>query len=127
MEPEKPKPELSAQERLGKDAQKEAVILRNVLWFPLWTLLALIPTIALLLVEMPPVWRAIIGILCALFWLLTLRGMFRFTGLLDAGKVRSRSTRFMPEKRRTRPGKESNEVYGVALSVGRQIPMAPPT
>jgi hypothetical protein len=30
-------------------------------------------------------WRVITGILCALFWLLTLRGMFRLTGLLDAG------------------------------------------
>jgi hypothetical protein len=85
MEPEKPKPELSAQERLARDVQKEAALLRNMLWFSLWTLVALIPTMLLLLVEMPLVGRVITGILCALFWLLVLRGVFRLTGLLDAG------------------------------------------
>jgi hypothetical protein len=85
MEPEKPKPQLSAQERLARDAQREATLLRNILWFTLWTLVALIPTMLLLLVEMSTPWRVITGILCALFWLLTLRGMFRLTGLLDAG------------------------------------------
>ena len=85
MEPEKSNPRLSTEERLAKDVQKEAALLRNILWFTLWTLVALIPTMILLLVEMPLVWRVIIGILCALFWLLTLRGMFRLTGLLDAG------------------------------------------
>ena len=85
MEPERPKPELSAQERLARDAQKEAAMMRNILWFTFWTLLALIPTMILLLVEMPLVWRVVTGVLCAVFWLLTLRGMFRLTGLLDAG------------------------------------------
>ncbi|MBV8900430.1 MAG: hypothetical protein JOY92_10015 [Verrucomicrobia bacterium] len=85
MEPEKPEPQLSAQERLARDAQREAALLRNILWFTLWTLVALIPTMLLLLVEMSTLWRVITGILCALFWLLTLRGMFRLTGLLDAG------------------------------------------
>src|SRR4051794_40408001 len=85
MEPETPKPELSAQERLARDAQKEAALLRNILWFTLWTLVALIPTMILLLVEMPLFWRVVTGVLCALFWLLTLRGMFRLTGLLDSG------------------------------------------
>ena len=86
MEPENPKSQFSAQDRLARDAQREATLLRNILWFTLWTLVALIPTMILLLVEMPVFWRVVTGILCALFWLLTLRGMFRLTGLLDAGK-----------------------------------------
>ena len=85
MEPEKSKPPLSADERLAKDVQQEAALMRNILWFTLWTLLALIPSMILLLVEMPLFWRMVTGILCALFWLLTLRGMFRLTGLLDSG------------------------------------------
>ena len=85
LEPEKPKPELSAQERLARDERQEATLLRNILWFTLWTLLALIPTMILLLVEMSTSWRVVTGILCALFWLLTLRGMFRLAGLLDEG------------------------------------------
>ena len=86
MEPENPEPQLSAQERLARDAQREATLLRNILWFTLWTLVALVPTMLLLLVEMSTLWRAITGILCAMFWLLVLRGMFRLTGLLDAGR-----------------------------------------
>ena len=86
MEPEKPKAQLSAQEQLARDAQRETVLLRNVLWLTLWSLVALIPTMFLMFVEMPGVWRVITGILCALFWLLALRGMFRLAGLLDAGK-----------------------------------------
>ena len=85
MQPESSNADLSARERLARDAQKEAMLLRNILWFTFWTLLALIPTMLLLLVEMSTLWRVITGILCALFWLLTLRGMFRLTGLLDAG------------------------------------------
>ena len=85
MEPEKPKPQLSAQERLARDAQREATLLRNILWFTLWTLVALIPTMLLLLVEMSTLGRVVTAIPCALLWLLTLRGMFRLTGLLDAG------------------------------------------
>ena len=86
MEPETPKPQFSARERLARDAQREAILLRNVLWLTLWTLFALIPSMLLLFLEMSAVWRAITGILCALFWLLALRGMFRLAGLLDAGK-----------------------------------------
>lgn len=86
MEPEETKPRLSDQERLARDAQREAMLLRNVLWLTLWTLVALIPTLLLLFMEMSTVWRAITGILCALFWLLALRGMFRLAGLLDEGK-----------------------------------------
>lgn len=86
MEPETPKAQLSAREQLARDAQRETVLLRNVLWLTLWTLVALIPTLLLVFVEMPGVWRVITGILCALFWLLALRGMFRLAGLLDAGK-----------------------------------------
>ena len=86
MEPEKPKAQLSAQEQLARDAQRETVLLRNVLWLTLWSLVALIPTMFLMFVEMSVVWRVITGILCALFWLLALRGMFRLAGLLDAGK-----------------------------------------
>jgi hypothetical protein len=71
---------------LAKDAQREAILLRNVLWLTLWTLFALIPTMLLIFMEMSVVWRAMTGILCALFWLLALRGMFRLAGLLDAGK-----------------------------------------
>ncbi|MBV9491854.1 MAG: hypothetical protein JO069_19335 [Verrucomicrobia bacterium] len=85
MEAENPKPQLSAQQRLARDARKEAILLRNILWFTFWTLLALIPTMILLLVEMPLAWRVVTGVLCTLFWLLTLRGMFRLAGLLDAG------------------------------------------
>ena len=86
MEPENTKSQLSAQERLARDAQREAILLRNVLGLTLWTLVALIPTLLLLFMEMSTVWRAITGVLCALFWLLALRGMFRLAGLLDAGK-----------------------------------------
>lgn len=86
MEPEKPKAQLSAQEQLARDAQRETVLMRNAMWLTLWTLIALIPTMLLVFVEMPGVWRAITGILCALFWLLALLGMFRLAGLLDAGK-----------------------------------------
>ena len=85
MEPDRPESQSSAQERLARDAQQEATLLRNILWFTLWTLVALIPTIILLLVEMSVFWRVVTGILCALFWLLALRGMYRLTGLLDAG------------------------------------------
>ena len=85
MEPDTSKLQLSAQERLARDERQEATLLRNILWFTLWTLLALIPTMILLLVEMSTFWCVMTGILCALFWLLTLRGMFRLTGLLDAG------------------------------------------
>jgi hypothetical protein len=46
---------------------------------------ALSPTMLLLLVDMTLVWRVITGVLCAVFWLLALAGMFRLTGLLDAG------------------------------------------
>ena len=73
MEPENTKPQLSARERLAKDAQREAILLRNVLWLTLWTLLALIPSMLLLFLEMSALWPAITGILCALFWLLALR------------------------------------------------------
>ncbi|MBV9273055.1 MAG: hypothetical protein JO333_04115 [Verrucomicrobia bacterium] len=86
MEPENSKSQLSAHERLARDSQREAILLRNVVWLTLWTLLALIPSMLLLFVEMSAVGRAITGILCALFWLLALRGMFRLAGLLDAGK-----------------------------------------
>ena len=85
MQTETPRPELSARERLARDAQREAVLLRNILWFTLWTLVALIPTMLLLLVEMSTLGRVVTAIPCALFWLLTLRGMFRLTGLLDSG------------------------------------------
>ena len=61
MEPEKPKAQLSAQEQLARDAQRERVLLRNVLWLTLWTLVALIPTLFLVFVEMPGVWRVITG------------------------------------------------------------------
>lgn len=87
MEPEKIKAQLSAREQLARDAQRERVLLRNVLWLSLWTLVALIPTLLLVLVEMPGVWLVVTGILCALFWLLALRGMFRLAGLLDEGKL----------------------------------------
>ena len=87
MEPEKTKAQLSAREQLARDAQRERILLRNVLWLSLWTLVALIPTLLLVLVEMPGVWLVVTGILCALFWLLALRGMFRLAGLLDEGKL----------------------------------------
>ena len=93
MEPEKPKPPLSADERLAKDVRQEADLLRNVLHFSLWTLVALIPTMLLLLVDMPLIPRVIIGILCAVFWVLAIGGMYRMTGLLDAGR---RSISFNP-------------------------------
>jgi hypothetical protein len=85
MEPEKPQPELSARERLARDAQKDAALLRNVLHFSLWTLVALIPTMILLLVDMPLVWRVIIIVLCIACWGFVIGGIFRLTGLLDAG------------------------------------------
>jgi len=86
VEPEKPKPPFSADERLAKDVRQEAALLRNILHFSLWTLVALIPTMLLLLVDMPLISRVITGILCAVFWALAIGGMFRMTGLLDAGR-----------------------------------------
>jgi hypothetical protein len=85
MEPEKSRPQVSADERLAKDLQKEAALLRNILHFSLWTLAALIPTTILLLVDMPLSWRVVTVVLCAVFWVPALGGMFRLTGLLDAG------------------------------------------
>jgi hypothetical protein len=76
---------LSARERLAKDAQKEAALLRNVLHFSLWTLAALIPTTILLLVEMSLAWRIPMAVLCIVCWTFAIGGMFRLTGLLDAG------------------------------------------
>ncbi|HEY0791343.1 MAG TPA: hypothetical protein VGD78_09805 [Chthoniobacterales bacterium] len=86
MEPEKSPPPLSAGERLAKDVRQEAALLRNLLHFSLWTLVALIPTMLLLLVDMPPFWRVITGVLCAGFWMMAIGGMFRMTGLLDSGR-----------------------------------------
>jgi hypothetical protein len=83
MEPEESR--LSDRERLAKDAQKEATLLRNILHFSLWTLAALIPTTILLLVDMPLVWRVIMVVLCIVCWAFAIGGMFRLTGLLDAG------------------------------------------
>jgi hypothetical protein len=40
--------------------------MRNILWFTLWTLVALIPAI-LLLVDMPLFWRVVTSVLCAAF------------------------------------------------------------
>jgi len=76
----------SARERLARDAQKEAILLRNILHLSLWTLAALIPTTILLLVDMPLAWRAAMAVLCVVFWAFALAGMFRLTGLLDAGR-----------------------------------------
>jgi hypothetical protein len=84
MDPEKSR--LSARERLARDAQAEATLLRNILHFSLWTLAALIPTTILLLVDMFLVWRIIMVILCVLCWAFALGGMFRLAGLLDAGR-----------------------------------------
>jgi hypothetical protein len=86
MEPEKSKPPLSAGERLAKDVRQEADLLRNLLHFSLWTLVALIPTMLLLLVDMPLVWRVITVVLCTGCWVMAIGGMFRMTGLLDAGR-----------------------------------------
>ena len=58
MEPENPKPKFSARERLARDAQKEAILLRNVLWLTLWTWFALIPTMLLIFMEMSAPARA---------------------------------------------------------------------
>jgi hypothetical protein len=77
---------LSARERLAKDAQKEAILLRNILHFSLWTLAALIPTTILLLVDMSLVWRVTMVVVCVVCWGFALGGMFRLTGLLDAGR-----------------------------------------
>lgn len=77
---------LSDRERLAKDAQREATLLRNILHFSLWTLAALIPTTILLLVDMSLVWRVIMVVLCVVCWGFALGGMFRLTGLLDAGR-----------------------------------------
>src|SRR5258708_31194232 len=85
MEPEKPNPPFSADEQLAKDVRQEAVLLRNILHFLLWTLVALIPTMLLLLVDMPMISRVITGILCAVFWALAIGGLFRMTGFFDAG------------------------------------------
>src|SRR5260221_12108548 len=84
MEPEKPKPPFSADERLANDVRQEAALLRNILHFSLWTLVALIPTMLLLLVDMPMISRVITGILCAVFSALAIGGMFRITGFLEA-------------------------------------------
>jgi hypothetical protein len=84
MEPEESR--LSDRERLAKDAQKEAALLRNILHFSLWTLAALIPTTILLLVDMSLVWRVILAVVCVVCWGFALGGMFRLTGLLDAGR-----------------------------------------
>src|SRR5689334_5166710 len=84
MEPEESR--LSDRERLARDAQKDVTLLRNVLHFSLWTLVALIPTMALLLVDMPLVWRVIVVVLCTVCWGLVVGGIFRLTGLLDAGR-----------------------------------------
>ena len=83
MEPEESR--LSDRERLARDAQNDTTLLRNVLHFSLWTLVALIPTMILLLVDMPLVWRVIIVVLCILCWGFVIGGIFRLTGLLDAG------------------------------------------
>ncbi|MBV9998301.1 MAG: hypothetical protein JO015_04215 [Verrucomicrobia bacterium] len=83
MEPDESR--LSARERLAKDAQREATLLRNILHFSFWTLAALIPTTVLLLVDMPLVARIIMAALCIVCWAFALGGMFRLTGLLDAG------------------------------------------
>ena len=83
MEPEESR--LSDRERLARDAQKDATLLRNVLHFSLWTLVALIPTMILLLVDMPLVWRVITVVLCIVCWGFVIGGIFRLTGLLDAG------------------------------------------
>jgi hypothetical protein len=76
---------LSDRERLARDAQKEAALLRNILQFSLWTLAALIPTTIVLLVDMSLVWRVSMVVLCIVCWAFALGGMFRLTGLLDAG------------------------------------------
>jgi hypothetical protein len=86
MEPEKSRPPLSADERLAKDVRQEAALLRNIVHFSLWTLVALIPTMLLLLVDMPLFWRVSTVVLCTGFWVMAIGGMFRMTGLLDAGR-----------------------------------------
>ena len=86
MEPENPKPPPSYDERIAKDARKEAELMRNLVHFSLWTLVALIPTMLLLLVDMPLFWRVITVVLCTGCWVMAIGGMFRMTGLLDAGR-----------------------------------------
>lgn len=83
MEPEESR--RLARERLARDAQKEATLLRNILHFSLWTLAALIPTTILLLVDLPLVWRIVMAVICVVCWAFALGGMFRLTGLLDSG------------------------------------------
>src|SRR5205085_5713830 len=85
MEPKESRRQLSADEQLARDVRKEATLMRNIVYFSLWTLAALIPTMILLLVDMPLLWRTITIVLCVAFWVLALGGMFRLTGLLDAG------------------------------------------
>ncbi len=86
MNPEASKPPPSADQRsLTKELRQEADLIRNVLRFSLWTLVALAVTMILLLADMTLLWRVITGIICAAFWLMALAGMFRLTGLLDAG------------------------------------------
>jgi hypothetical protein len=99
MEPEESR--LAERERLARDAQKDATLLRNVLHFSLWTLVALIPTMILLLVDMPLVWRVIMIVLCIACWGFVIGGIFRLTGLLDEGR---RSISFNP----FHAGKEDN-------------------
>lgn len=84
MEPEESR--LSERERLARDEQKDNALLRNVLHFSLWTLAALIPTMILLLVGMPLVWRVIVIVLCIVCWGFVIGGIFRLTGLLDEGR-----------------------------------------
>ena len=83
MEPEGSR--LSDRERLARDAQRDTTLLRNVLHVSLWTLVALIPTMILLLVDMPLVWRVIMIVLCIVCWGFVIGGIFRLTGLLDEG------------------------------------------
>jgi hypothetical protein len=67
---------LSERERLARDAQNDTTLLRNVLHFSLWTLAALIPTINLLLVDLPLVWRVIMIVLCIVCWAFSIGDMF---------------------------------------------------
>jgi hypothetical protein len=84
MEPEESR--LSDRERLARDAQNDTTLPRNVIHFSLWTLVALIPTMILLLVDMPLVWRVIMIVLCIVCWGFVIGGIFRLTGLLDEGR-----------------------------------------
>ena len=84
MEPEESR--LSERERLARDAQNDTTLLRNVLHFSLWTLVALIPTMILLLVDMPLAWRVILIVLCIVCWGFVIGGIFRLTGLPDEGR-----------------------------------------